>query len=183
MKHTLIVIDVQYDFYHPAGSLYVKGGENIPGKIKSIIPKFNDIIFTLDWHPSNHCSFRSNNGQWPTHCVKYTYGASLPFGLLYEAKNNALFYHKGMSSSIEEYGAFGELAVGNELLIKQRIQDNNSIFVVCGIAGDYCVLETIKNLLKLVPKEQVFVFLDGIVSIDGGEKLNDFIQGHNLKIY
>ena len=88
-----------------------------------------------------------------------------------------------MSSSIEEYGAFGELAVGNELLIKQRIQDNDSIFVVCGIAGDYCVLETIKNLLKLVPKEQVFVFLDGIVSIDGGEKLNDFIQEHNLKIY
>lgn len=183
MKKTLIVVDVQHDFYHPLGSLYVRGGENILSKIRNIISQFDHIIFTLDWHPSDHCSFKDNNGQWPVHCVKYTYGASLPFELLCETKGNVSFYHKGMSSSIEEYGAFGELAIGNEFLIKERIQASNSTFTVCGIAGDYCVLETIKNLLKLVPKEQVSVFLDGIVSIDGGEKLNNFIQENNLKIY
>lgn len=185
MKHTLIVVDLQHDFYHPNGALYVTGGENIVNKISNIIPKFDHTIFTLDFHPISHCSFQKNGGQWPTHCVEYTKGATIPIELLEITKENVSFYRKGASSFIEEYGAFGELALGgrNEVLITERIKAVNSEFVVCGIAGDYCVLETIKNLLKLVPKEQVFVFLDGIVSIDGGEKLNNFIQENNLKIY
>ena len=56
------------------------------------------------------------------------------------------------------------------------IPENEDV-VICGLAGDYCVLETIKALIDLKP----IIMLDGIASIDGGEKLNNYIKEHNLK--
>lgn len=192
MKNILIIVDVQKDFYDPKGALYVSQGETILPKISRIIPNFDDIIFTLDWHPIDHCSFKSEGGQWPTHCVGYSEGASVPSEFLEKINEvvitNPLFYRKGMSSSVEEYGAFGELAEGNEAFIKGylndiRINRKNANVVICGIAGDYCVLETLKNLVKLVTNRRVSVFLEGVVSIDGGVKLQNFIKENNIKIY
>ena len=54
MKKVLVVVDVQKDFYHPEGALYVKGGEVLPERIAKVIPEFDDVIFTVDWHPYNH---------------------------------------------------------------------------------------------------------------------------------
>ena len=34
---TLIVVDCQYDFYHPQGSLYVSGAENIINPLVELI--------------------------------------------------------------------------------------------------------------------------------------------------
>lgn len=188
-KSTLIIVDIQNDFCHPEGSLFVNKGDIISYRILNIIPKFDEIIFTLDWHPNSHCSFKPK-GPWPIHCVNYTWGSSVPHFLVYQAKDKALFYRKGMNPLSEEYGAFNppiEYFTNdyylNELDIYERIKHCNRNYVICGIAGDYCVLETIKNLLKLVPKERVSVFLEGITSIDEGIKINEFIKNENLKIY
>ena len=78
MKKILVVVDVQKDFYHPEGALYVKGGEVLPERIAKVIPQFDDVVFTLDWHPYNHCSFKENGGIWPKHCVAHSEGSSLP---------------------------------------------------------------------------------------------------------
>ena len=87
IKKILMVVDCQYDFYNPEGSLYVgNGADELPSKIANIIDKFDGVVFTLDWHPSNHCSFKENGGQWPKHCVKYTKGASLPDILMEKVK-------------------------------------------------------------------------------------------------
>jgi len=51
--------------------------------------------------------------------------------------------------------------------------------VVCGIAGDYCVLETLRNVLKVRPDAQVF--MEGIASIDGGIALNEFMTQHQIE--
>ena len=61
----LVVVDVQRDFFDPSGSLYVGGSEVLPGKIAAIADSYDAVIFTLDWHPGNHCSFAANGGQWP----------------------------------------------------------------------------------------------------------------------
>ena len=185
MEHRLIVVDLQHDFCHPDGALYVKGGESIIPKISSIIPHFDETIFTVDFHPINHCSFDINGGTWPVHCVEYTLGASIPFELIERANSKRDFFRKGTLSYLEEYGAFRNTLIvdTDEYYIVEDIKRQDSDYVICGIAGDYCVLETIKNLLKLVPKERVFVFMEGIVSIDGGTKLYDFVKENNLKIY
>jgi len=52
--------------------------------------------------------------------------------------------------------------------------------VICGVAGDYCVLETLRNLLN--GGLSVDVFASGIASIDGGTKLNNFVREQNLTL-
>ena len=76
-KKVLVVVDVQRDFFDPAGALYVGGSEVLPEKIAEMAAGYDGVIFTLDWHPANHCSFAAQGGIWPSHCVAYTQGAGL----------------------------------------------------------------------------------------------------------
>ena len=98
---TLVVVDLQKDFYSPEGALYVKGGERLPAEVGRIIERFDNVIFTLDWHPVDHCSFASQGGPWPMHCVAYSEGASLPLALLTAAPAYDIF-RKGKDASREE---------------------------------------------------------------------------------
>lgn len=174
MKNVLVVVDLQKDFRDPEGTLYVKGGELLASKLLLNLDKFDEVIFSLDWHPINHCSFKENGGIWPIHCVQYTEGAALPKELLQKSSNYSIIL-KGNNPSKEQYGIFEEYG---------RFQLNQADnYIVCGIAGDYCVLESLKQLLKIVPKEHIFVYIDAIASIDGGEKLNKFVKDNKLKIY
>ena len=66
-----------------------------------------------------------------------------------------------------------------ELSSGAKITNNN--IVVCGLAGDYCVKESIKNLLKHW-KFNLEVLVNGIASIDNGDKLKEFIKENNLSI-
>ena len=81
---TLIVVDCQYDFIK--GSLAVRGANKVIDNIIAYIFDNKDaidkVVFTLDWHPVNHCSFEKNGGQWPVHCVQYSKGASIDDRLL-----------------------------------------------------------------------------------------------------
>lgn len=60
MKKALIVVDVQNDFC-PGGSLAVPEGDKVVPVINDLLPKFDLIIFTKDWHPQNHFGFASNH--------------------------------------------------------------------------------------------------------------------------
>ena len=72
-KSALIVIDVQNDFI--SGSLALR---NCPAKqegeeVVAVINKlkhdvsFDLVVFSLDWHPVDHCSFASNVKKYPIH--------------------------------------------------------------------------------------------------------------------
>lgn len=197
-RKILVVVDYQYDFFSPDGALYVNGGEKLQEKIANIIPNFDHVIFTLDCHPINHCSFKENGGQWPIHCVSYTIGAGLPVEFLEKTKSSS-FQPKGMIVEQEEYGAFNsfmelmlDLDYDNKLnfnlhntpeIIKNTVVNNIDELVICGIAGDYCVVETLKNIVKHIGNDKVSVFLDGVVSIDDGKTLNTYMKENNIKTY
>ena len=91
MKKALIVVDIQNDFCK-GGSLEVAGAESVIPFVNKLIKegKYDDVIFTQDFHPKEHKSFAVNNGQqvgeiielngiqqvmWPEHCVQGTRGA------------------------------------------------------------------------------------------------------------
>lgn len=175
----LIVVDCQHDFCHPDGALYVSTAEVA---VKNIAHLLNSgvvqrVTFTLDWHPLDHCSFSTQGGQWPIHCVQHTRGAALDHQLDLRTMTalSPAFVTKGADRNHEEYGAFAH-PTAEELAL---LQSGN--VVVCGIAGDYCVLETLKNVLKVRPDAQIF--LDGIASIDGGTALNAFLSAHNIATF
>lgn len=175
-KKVLLVVDVQKDFHSPEGSLYVKGGETLPEKIAAIIPEYDKVIFTLDFHPYNHCSFKEQGGPWPVHCVEYTEGAALPLCLLAacdKARQEVYFVRKGQDPDMEEYGAFSS---SMDLLECLGDHADDCRIDVCGIAGDYCVKETAKNVLKLIAPSRLHILKECCASIDGGTALDAFIK-------
>ena len=55
---------------------------------------------------------------------------------------------------------------------------------MCGLAGDYCVMETTKNLLEIPEIHgEIMLFLPGIRSIDGGTKLKTWAEEIGIKEY
>ena len=141
------------------------------------------------------------------HCVKNTIGAGIPVELLKVVANNSKFKNcikiipKGINCDKEEYGAFSsdfdfrlnmENTYNNEVEVKEfwdifhnHVEDYDYVdeIVVCGVAGDYCVVETLKNIVKHVGNDKVSVFLDGVVSIDEGTTLNTYMKENNIKTY
>lgn len=178
---TLVVVDVQRDFYDPTGSLYVTGSEELPEKIAALANEYDAVVFTLDWHPGNHCSFKEEGGIWPKHCVQNTVGAGLPdcFTPILSDPSKFKLFFKGADPQKEQYGAF-ETAEEIDPVILDWFKSSEQIDV-CGIAGDYCVKESTANLLNFVPAEKVTMLLDCIRSIDDGSALKAFIEEKGLK--
>lgn len=177
-KDILVVIDVQRDFFDPSGSLYVGGSETLPEKIAAAAAAYDAVVFTLDWHPADHCSFAVQGGIWPSHCVAYTQGAGLAdqFAEVLKTKPCQIFL-KGKDVDKEQYGAFESLE--GYPVIREWLENCEKVDV-CGIAGDYCVKESTRNLLKLVPASKVSILSDCVRSIDGGAALNAFIAENGL---
>lgn len=179
----LVVTDVQRDFFDPSGSLYVSGGELLPAKIAAAAPEYDKIVFTLDWHPGDHCSFKENGGPWPQHCVAYTQGAGLAdefAPILAWGPERVQLFFKGAVKEREEYGAFDGLSTRVQYnTIYEWMRKADEIHV-CGIAGDYCVKETAAKILQHVPSSRLIMLKDLICSIDDGTTLNEFIKENNL---
>ena len=196
---SLIIIDFQFDFCNPKGSLYVKGAEEAKKGILEYMEKnhksFNQIIYTLDWHLDKDESFKKNVGLWPDHCVQKSKGAKIDDELYKKLKQynkSETLFKKGTVHTHEEYGAFEKFKNENKNNKKDisnctfynfnmdstaKIINNN--IVVCGIAGDYCVMESIKNLLKHW-KFNLEVLVRGVASIDDGSKLKSFMKDNKL---
>ena len=159
---TLIVIDVQHDFM-PGGALGVPHGDEIVLVINRLIPHFEHVVATLDWHLENHVSFAKTHGRkagdvievggneqilWPVHCVQNSHGASLADGLKKE-KIEASFY-KGIDPKVDSYSAFFDNARNRstgleEYLVKNKL---HKLYFV-GLATDYCVLYSVLDALEL----------------------------------
>jgi nicotinamidase/pyrazinamidase len=149
----LIIVDIQNDFL-PGGALAVHEGDQIIPIVNRLIPQFEFVIATQDWHPPDHGSFASNHpgknpGElidlhglqqvlWPNHCIQNTKGAD--FSAELNSKNIRKVFQKGTDQHIDSYSGFydnGKMKdTGlNAFLTAQGIRQ---VYVV-GLATDYCV--------------------------------------------
>jgi nicotinamidase-related amidase len=193
MYYNLVVVDAQYDFAHKDGSLYVPGAEECVKKIIDFIEKHRrdivKVIFTMDNHPTDHCSLKANGGPWPNHCMQGTEGQKVLAELIEACEKNMVgykFLKKGEKPDVMDYTAFANSRkVGYATILKSSTDTltvYNDQFVVCGFAGDYCVKDSIADLIKVVGAENIKVFRDGVADIDDGTTFNNFIKENNLTI-
>ncbi len=118
---SLIIIDFQYDFCNPKGSLYVKGAEEAKKGVLKYMEannkSFNQIIYACDCHTKEDKSFKKNGGIWPVHCVQGTNGAKIDNELEEELKKYKIdtqIFQKGTIFTHEEYGAFENIKYEDE---------------------------------------------------------------------
>lgn len=184
MKKILLIIDPQNDFI--SGSLAVSGASQainlLTDNLLSESETFDYVIITSDSHPYNHCSFIENGGLWPAHCVIGTSGWGLDtrlaaaVSLLYTDKCKIV--DKGINPEIEEYSVLSNS--NNEGGLLPILKEASEIHI-CGIAGDFCVAETIKDLIRLGLSDRLIVRKDYIASTDSGDILNEIISESGIK--
>ncbi|MQF82420.1 MAG: bifunctional nicotinamidase/pyrazinamidase [SAR202 cluster bacterium] len=149
----LLVVDVQNCFL-PGGTLAVPNGDEIIPVINSLGEKFQNVIFTQDWHTQDQVSFASNHpGKepfetvelsygtqvlWPDHCVQGTHDARLASGL--NIPHAQLIIRKGYHSEIDSYSAFvaADRKTKTGLTGYMRERGLQEVYV-CGLATDFCV--------------------------------------------
>lgn len=181
----LLLVDVQYDFIN--GSLAVNGAPESMQALADYIsaqPKgtYKQIVMTSDFHPYNHSSFKDNGGMWPVHCVQYSHGAAIfqpVLDAVYAHQADAVVLTKGDDVKVDEYSIMANKASAERLL--QIIKDNNiQVIEVAGLCGDFCVGNTIKDLVKAGYGKNVCVLKKYIGNIDDGTVLNNIIKENKL---
>lgn len=136
------MIDFQNDFC-PGGALAVPHGDEIAARVNELIDsgRFDLVVATRDWHPTDHNSFADQGGPWPPHCVQGSEGAEL-----HPALDRSKIDHvvdAGFEPALEGYSGFEETDLA------QVLRDNEVTAVtVVGLATDYCVRATALDALR-----------------------------------
>jgi len=159
----LILVDLQNDFM-PGGPLAVPEGDRVIPVANRLMPEFEIVVATGDWHPADHCSFASNHpghkvGEviqvegldqilWPDHCIQETEGAELHADLDRSRIDHML--HKGGNPRLDSYSAFFDNGHVQATGLGDYLKDKNvNRVVILGLALDVCVKFTALDALKL----------------------------------
>ena len=176
----LLIIDVQNDFL-PGGSLAVPDGDQIIPVINQLIPDYDLVVATQDYHPAGHKSFAANHADkkvgdlveldglqqvlWPTHCVQGTPGADFSDELDLREIDEVI--QKGTDPEIDSYSGFFDNGHRKGTGLAELLRNRSVTAVdIVGLATDYCVR---------------FTALDAIVEGFQTRVLKDGCRGVNLQ--
>jgi nicotinamidase/pyrazinamidase len=149
----LVLVDIQNDFC-PGGALAIPQGDEVAAVANRLMPRFELVVATQDWHPPNHGSFAANHlGRkvgdvieiggipqilWPVHCVAGTHGAALISAL--DSGGIDRIFHKGTDPLIDSYSGFFDNGHRNATGLADflKAQEVRGLYIM-GLATDYCV--------------------------------------------
>lgn len=179
----LLVIDIQNDFL-PGGTLAVSGSDRVIPLINELMPSYELVVATQDWHPKDHGSFAANHegrspGEvvdldgldqilWPVHCVAGSEGAEFPESLHTHRIDHIV--RKGGDTRVDSYSGFFDngrrRSTGLAGLLKR--EGVTEVHLV-GVATDYCVkftaLDAVDEGLRTVLVEDACEGVD----LNGGD--------------
>lgn len=206
----LIIVDMQYDFV-PGGAFAVSDGDKIIPSIAAAIMQAHSVgatvIFTRDYHPSDHVSFLTKGGPFPPHCQQGSHGSLIVDELVAASNPDDIVVFKGFLNCVDSFGAapyskrYADGRIRKELPCTVRstgayalhcsarlVNDQHNLnappdltswkgpqlnkeeslqtiirsvpargkIYVCGLALDYCVIDTAVNLRKYT-SNRIFV--------------------------
>lgn len=164
----LLVVDLQNDFVDPAGSLCVRGGDEVVSfanaQIRLAQAAGATVVYTQDWHPPHTPHFSQDGGTWPVHCVADSWGARFVRDLVVEGP----VVHKGTGGE-DGYSGFSMRDVESGSIRSTKLAEllaaaDVHTVVLCGVATDYCVKETGLDAIRLGYK--VIVLREGVRAVD-----------------
>ena len=195
--NALILVDLQNDFC-PGGALAVAEGDAVIPVANALMPRFDLVVATLDWHPADHGSFAaSHDGReigdvvdlagveqllWPVHCVQETPGADFHDDVNQHAIHKVL--RKGSDCKVDSYSGFfdanGQPTGLADYLREQGVAD----VAVCGLATDYCVKFTALDAAKLGLNVQMIKDASRGVNLNPGDvdRAIEEMKQHGVKI-
>jgi nicotinamidase/pyrazinamidase len=149
----LILVDLQNDFL-PGGALAVPEGDQVVPVANRLLPRFELVVATKDWHPAQHGSFASQhpgrkigevidlNGLpqtlWPDHCVQGTLGAEFAPGL--NTGGIQRVFLKGTDPGLDSYSGFFDNGHRQATGLADYLHHRGVAEVyILGLATDYCV--------------------------------------------
>lgn len=172
-RTALLVVDLQNDFADPAGSLFVPGGDAIVSQVNDEMVRARAagalVVYTQDWHPPSTPHFAKDGGIWPVHCVQGTWGAELHPALRVEGEivRKGEDGRDGYSGFSVRDPASGETsATALETLLRERGIER---LVICGLATDYCVVETVADARRLGFPVEVIAAAIRAVDLEPGD--------------
>lgn len=186
----LILVDLQNDFCKN-GALEIKSGDAAIPIANLLMPKFDIVVATQDWHPANHGSFAANHlwrkpGQvidlnglqqllYPIHCVQNSFGAMFKKGLNTEGVHKII--QKGTDPEVDSYSGFFDNGRRKQTELADYLTSKNvdEVFVM-GLATDYCVKFTALDAVSLGYK--TYLIEDGLwgVSLTEGDDNNAILE-------
>lgn len=161
--NALILVDIQNDFV-PGGALAVPEGDRVAVLANRLMPYFDLVVATQDWHPGDHKSFASQHpgrkiGEqieldglpqilWPDHCVEGTAGADFATDLNSNAIDHVV--RKGTDRAIDSYSGFFDNGHRRSTGLGDYLtsQGVGSVYIM-GLATDYCVKFTALDAVEL----------------------------------
>lgn len=180
----LLIIDPQIDFIN--GTLPVAGAEVAMNALAEYLGShgkdYAHIIVTADRHPMRHCSFKSQGGSWPAHCVADSVGAAIwpaVMNRLLDCPDKVTVLHKGEDILREEYSILKNISATETILDLLKVANINQIDL-CGLAGDVCVADTLRDAVALRLPQKINVLTRFSPSIDGGNTLDSLIYRFGL---
>lgn len=162
MKEALLVIDIQNDFL-PGGALAVPEGDAVIEVANQLMPHFESVFASQDWHPSNHCGYADQYPDkqvfdvikhhgidqilWPRHCQQDTHGAAFPQNL--QTQYFEAVIQKGTDPNIDSYSAFydNERRKQTDLAATLHEHKIEHVYIV-GLASEYCVAYTAADAIS-----------------------------------
>ncbi len=174
----LILVDLQNDFVE-GGALAVPDGRAVIEIANTLMPSFDLVVATQDWHPMDHQSFASQHpgfsvGQqfflngllqtaWPDHCVQGTIGAEMVSLLDHHHIDHVV--RKGMDREIDSYSGFFDNGKRRSTGMAEYLRKEQIVSVaVMGLATDYCVKFTAIDAAE--QGFQTTVILDGCRGVE-----------------
>lgn len=169
----LVIVDVQNDFAHRDGTIWIDGADDAISRINEEIALALDagaaVIYTQDWHPPQTPHFERPGGRWSAHCVRETWGAEFHPDLRIVGEN---IVHKGtgIEDGFSGFSARDPLAPAEQAPILQAMLADLGVTRVAltGLATGGCVKATALDACALGFETAVILNATAPVDLEAG---------------